>query len=107
MVLRTSLRSLSRSSDASGITLTSLLLEHFQVAVGIQCGHAACAGRGDGLAVDVVLYVSGGKYPINAGGGEVAFGTAVGADITIIHVKLSLEDGGVGRMTDGDEDAVH
>ena len=46
-----------RSGRESGVLLA------FQKALGIQRGHAAGTGAGDGLAVHMVLHVAGGKHP--------------------------------------------
>ena len=40
-----------------------------QPALGVQGGHAAAAGGGDGLAIIVVGHVAGGKHALDAGGG--------------------------------------
>ena len=42
--------------------------EAVQVALGVQCGHAAGAGAGDGLTVDVIGHITGGH--IDAGKGS-------------------------------------
>src|SRR5450830_573111 len=82
------------------------LLQTFQVALGVERGHAAGAGAGDGLAVDMILHVAGGEHAIDAGGGGEAFETGAGLDIAVVHVKLAVEDAGVGFVADGDEQAV-
>ena len=46
---------------ASGVLLH---IEGLEVAVRVQCGHAAGARGGDRLPVDVVRDVSGGKYAL-------------------------------------------
>src|SRR5690606_22705523 len=72
----------------------------------IQGGHAAHAGRGNGLTVDVVADIACGKNARNAGGSRVAFGTGADAEIAVFHVQLAFEQFRVGLMTDGDEYAA-
>src|SRR6202008_4646469 len=46
--------------------------EPIEVLFRVQRGHAAAAGAGDGLAVDVVLHVAGGEDSLHAGGARHA-----------------------------------
>jgi hypothetical protein len=46
--------------------------EAVEIALGVERRHAAGAGAGDGLTVDVVLHVTGGEHAGNAGGRGVA-----------------------------------
>ncbi len=61
----------------------------FQEAIGVQRGHATGAGRGDGLPVDMIGDVAGRKDPGDAGGGGIAFGTAVHLDVAVVHRQLA------------------
>ena len=74
----------------------------FEEFFGVECGHAAGAGGGDGLAVAMVLYVTGDK---DAGDGSLAaiFGDKVAVGVGF---DFAAEGGGVGIVADGDEDAV-
>lgn len=76
-----------------------------QVTLGIKRGHAAGAGRGAGLTVDVVLHVAGGKDAFNAGRGSVTHTTGLGDNVTTFHFELAGEDVGIRLVADGDEDA--
>ena len=72
----------------------------------IQRGHAARAGTGDGLAIDVILHVPGGEYARDAGGGGIAVEAGLGGDIAVFHGEFASEDVGVGLVADGDEHAL-
>ncbi len=74
----------------------------FKEALRVQRGHATAGGAGDGLAVEVVLHVAGGKHAGHAGLRGKAGGFA-GDDVAAFHVKLAGEGRGVGCVTDGDE----
>src|SRR5208282_719691 len=77
-------------------------LRGFQEALGFDGGHAAGAGGGDGLAIDVVLHVAGDEHALDARFGAV-FGHQVAGRV---HFKLAAEDFGVGIVADGHEQAV-
>src|SRR6266481_1129730 len=81
----------------------SLLLEKL---LGVECGHAAAAGAGDGLAINMVLHVTRGEYSGNAGGGGVALIAVLGDDVAVHHLDLALEDLRVRGVADGDENPV-
>src|SRR5450830_1422871 len=94
-------------SAKSFIDAMRRLLLAFQVALGVQCCHATRTGAGDGLAVDMVLHVAGGKHARHAGGGGHAFQASLGLDVAVVHVQLAFEDAGVWLVANGDEYAVH
>src|SRR5450830_2071027 len=94
-------------SAKSFIDAMRRLLLAFQVALGVQCCHATGTGAGDGLAVDMVLHVAGGKYARHAGGGGHAFQAGLGFDVAVVHVQLAFEDARVRLVADGDKYAVH
>src|SRR5450755_1653977 len=73
--------------------------------LGVEGGHAAGAGAGDRLPVDVILDVAGGKDAGHAGHGREAVEAAPAQDVAVAHFELAPEDVGVGRMSDGDEAA--
>ncbi|KAI1692731.1 hypothetical protein Ddc_23368 [Ditylenchus destructor] len=77
-----------------------------QEALGVQGGHAARAGAGDGLAIDVVLHVAGGEHARDGGHGGHAGQAALGDDVAVFHFQLALENFGVGLVADGDEAAL-
>src|SRR5690606_32791703 len=77
-----------------------------EVFFGVQRRHAAGAGRGDGLAVNVVGYITGGKHALNAGLGGVAFAAGTDLQVAILHVQLALEDLRVRLVADGDKHAL-
>ena len=55
----------------------------FEPAFGVDGGHAARPGRGDGLAVGVVLDVTAGEHPGDVGGGRAALGDEVAGGVDI------------------------
>src|SRR3569833_520279 len=64
--------SASNEAGASALRLRFIslgLAQCVKVALGVECGHAASAGAGDGLAVEVVLHVTGGEHAFDIGGG--------------------------------------
>src|SRR5665213_3205132 len=68
-------------------------------ALGFDGGHAPRAGGGDRLAVEVVLDVSAGEYPLDVGAGAVE-----GADVAVVpQLQLALEQRRVGLVPDGHE----
>src|SRR5947209_23424 len=70
-----------------------------QPALGVDGGHAAGAGGGDGLAVGPVLDVAGGEDALH-----VQVGTPVGQQVRrVVHGQLAHEQVGVGVVADGDE----
>src|SRR5579883_665839 len=74
----------------------------FQELLGVYGGHAAGAGGGDGLAIAVVLHISGdenARHPGQAAvpGDEVA---------VLVHIELAPKHGRVRDVTDSHEEAV-
>ena len=63
----------------------TLAAECCEPALGFDRGHAAGAGGGHGLAVDVVLHVAGGEHAFDAG----LRGAGLGADVAVL-VELEL-----------------
>ena len=59
-----------KAVDYSPLPEPALFL--LQEALGVQRRHAAGAGAGDGLAINVVLHVAGGKHARHAGHGGKA-----------------------------------
>ena len=55
-------------------------------------GHATGAGGGDGLTVDVVLYIAGGKDARHRGLGGKALVAALGDKVAVFHGELAGED---------------
>ena len=85
--------SASNEAGASALRLRFIslgLAERVQVALGIERGHAAGAGAGDGLAVDVVLHVAGGEHAGDVGGGGVALVAALGDDVAAFQCRAGL-----------------
>jgi len=74
-----------------------------QPSLGIESGHASSTGTGDGLAVPLVLNITGSENT-----GEVGLGGAGdGLDVTIlVQVQLALEQSSSGNVTDGVEQSV-
>src|SRR5690606_22540108 len=62
-------------------------------ALGVDGGHAAGAGGGDGLAVDVVLRVAAGEDAGDVGVGRARARLDVAG---LVHVEPAAEDGRVG-----------
>src|SRR5258706_11403902 len=74
--------------------------------LGVQRRHAAGAGAGDRLAVDMVLHIAGGEHARHAGHRRKTFEAGLGDDVAVLHLELALEDVGVGLMADRDEAAL-
>src|SRR5688500_370667 len=75
-----------------------------QIALGIECGHAAGAGAGDRLAIVVVGHVPSGEYSRNAG---VRSEQSRVLDIAlIVELDLPLEEVCVRRVADRQEQAT-
>src|SRR5690606_39065873 len=84
----------------------SSVFQAVEVTLGIQGRHAAGAGRGDGLAVDVVSHVASGKDAFDVGRGSIAFTAALHHQVTVFGGQLAFEQRGVRSVADGDEHAV-
>src|SRR5215813_7631934 len=68
-----------------------------QPALGIDRRHAARAGCGDGLSIDAISHITGGKYALDVGVGRA------GTDLEIaevVHIELALENRRVGLVAD-------
>src|SRR5689334_14394315 len=77
-------------------------LEVFEVALGVDRGHAPGTRGRDGLPVDVVLHVAGGEHTGHAGararrGDDVA---------VLVEFELPLEERRVRRVANRDENPV-
>lgn len=74
-----------------------------QPSLRVEGSHASSSGRSDGLAVPLVLDITGSKDT-----GDVGLGRAGdGLDVTIlIQVQLTLEQGGGGDVANGVEETV-
>src|SRR6266849_4134143 len=104
LLLSESLRSVDRSmrNYYGSVGRAKLAFVLFQKLFGVQGGHATGACSGDGLAVAVVLHVTGNENTRNrreaaVPGEQVAVG---------IHFEFSLEDDGVRIVADCDEYTV-
>src|SRR5688572_2760883 len=75
-----------------------------QVTFGVQGGHTTASRRSNGLAIDLVLHVAGGKNAFYIG-----FGSARNCfDVTgAIHIQPALENIRVGGMTYGYKKSLH
>ena len=85
-----------------GVLFTFQIIE---VLFGIQGGHAAGAGRGHCLAVDMVGYVACSKHAGYAGRRGIAFSSALYLEIAVVPFKLAIENRGIGFVSDCDEHA--
>src|SRR5205085_4358569 len=75
-----------------------------QPALAVERGHAAGAGRGDGLAVDVVDGVAAGEDALDVRDGGVVMRQD---DVALlVELDLSLVDRSVRRVADGDEEPL-
>ena len=92
---------LAEDFDSNG-RLTAL----FKIALCVERCHAPRASARHRLAVDGIGTVAGGKDALDVGGSGRKTGL-VGHDIAALSVELFGKDLRVGRMTDGDEDAVN
>src|ERR1700733_9667689 len=79
-------------------------VESLKIAVRIERRHAARARRGDRLAVHVIGDVARGKDSRHAGCGGIAGKTAFHDDVAAAGLELILEETGVRRMADRDEE---
>ncbi len=69
--------------------------------LGIERGHAARTGRGDRLAVMVILHIAGGEYARNIGLAAVMRDQVA----VFVHVQLAAKHLGIRLVADGDKDA--
>ena len=75
-----------------------------EVAFGVEGGHSAGAGGGDGLAVVVVGDVAGGEDAFHA---RVGAGRSGPGDVALVgELQLAVEETGVRGVADGQEDAA-
>src|SRR6266851_9337015 len=103
-LLSASLSRVDRSmrDNYGSVGRSKLVFVLFQKLFGINGGHATGARRGDGLAIAMVLHVTGNKHARD--GGEAA---VLGKQVAIrIHLEFAFEDGGVRIVTDGHEYAM-
>src|SRR6516165_12300397 len=83
-------------------TCSRLLAPSFQPALGVNGCHAARPGRRHRMAVVVVLDVAAGEDAVDAG----PRGAVERLDVAVVHeLDLALEQGAVGLVADGDEEA--
>src|SRR5690606_28984931 len=94
-----------QAARRSGVARRSAAL--VQEPLGVECGHAAEAGRGDRLTVDLVGDVAGGEHALDRGFGGTAGQARADVEVAVVHRQLAFEQRGVGRMADRDEEAVH
>ena len=69
----------------------------------VQCSHAARSGGGNGLAIDVIVHVSGREDALDVGPAavlddQIAFG---------IHVELAFKYRCIRIMPDAEENAIY
>src|SRR5271170_7401833 len=75
----------------------------FEEPLRFDCGHAAGAGRRDGLAVGAILDIAGVKNARHAGARA-----ALGNDVAVrVKLDLALKRFAVRNVADGDEETVH
>src|SRR5438132_11915521 len=78
------------------------MTERFQVALAVHRSHAAGAGGGDGLAIDMILHVAAGERT-----GDAGLRAVVCEDVALfVECELAGKQFRVGRMADRDEDAA-
>src|SRR5262249_29025110 len=90
----------ARSNPRGEGKSTSGQAELVEVLLRIECGHAAEAGRGDRLTIDLVGDVAGGKHAGHAGHGRAAVETRLDLDVAVAHRQLPVEQRRVRRMAD-------
>ena len=79
-----------------------MLRQPFQILLGVDRRHAAGAGGGNRLTVDVILDVARGEDARDVGARAV-----VRQDVAVrVHLELTLEERRVRRVADRDEHAV-
>src|SRR5271169_173644 len=103
--LSESLRSVARSMqyDYARVNPLGLVRVSFQELFRVQSGHTTGAGGGDGLAIAMVLHITGDEHAWDGGQGAV-FGDEVAVGV---HLQLALEHGRIGIVAYGDEYTVH
>ena len=79
---------------------SGVLVEEF---FGIECRHAAEAGRGDGLSVDLIGDIAGREYPWNRGCGSATLKSGFDAQVAVAHVQLAFEQRCVRGVSNGNE----
>src|SRR6202012_5221398 len=82
-------------------------MQLLQVFIGIQGGHAAGAGGGDCLSIDMISDVPRGEDARDARGRRVALDASLDLDVALAHVQLTGKDRSVGGVSDGDKQACH
>src|ERR1700741_4438529 len=100
MLAQNSVRSRAMGSGTPGLDAG---VERFEITVGIERSHAAGASGSHRLAVYVIGYVAGGEYPRHAGRRRIPIESALHRDVAATHDELPLEQRGVRRVADGDE----
>src|SRR2546426_7906943 len=86
---------------ATRFTLRSSVFR-FQEPLGVHRGHAAGAGGGHGLPVDMILDVARGKDA-----GNVRLRAVVRLQIpNLVHLELTAKKSSIGRVADADENSV-
>src|SRR5271155_401199 len=91
-------RRLLRGGRKSAVFAGKLFEEFLRV----QRGHATRAGRGNGLAIAVILHVSSDEHARDGG-----LAAAAGKKVAVgIGFNFALEGGGVGIVADGHKNAV-
>lgn len=72
-------------------------------ALRIKCGYVVCVGVGDGLTIDMVLYIVCGEDVGYVGLCGKVFEAAFRYDVAVFEFELVLEDFCVWCVVDGDE----
>ena len=75
-----------------------------EVSITVECGHAASAGGGDCLSIDMVHDIASSKNPGDAGLGCIARCASFCLQIAIFHLQLIGEQGRVRAVANGYED---
>src|SRR5262249_52301498 len=93
------------SATPSTFRAETPLSEGIEVTFGIERCHAAEPGGCDCLTVYVVRNVARREYTRHTGHRRVAVESGSDTNVTTGHVELALEDAGIRRVTNRDEDA--
>ena len=75
----------------------------FQPTLGVDGGHAAGAGRGDGLAIHMILNITTGEHAL-----DIGMRSGVGEQVPVVfEIELTDEEVGVRSVPDGHKNPGH
>src|SRR5690606_37190394 len=96
-------RPFSANFQTASFSRFAVHLQAGKVSLGVQGSHTAKAGRGNGLAVDIISNVAGGEDPEQAGAGRARLRPEIAVRLLL---QLSGEELPGRGMADGYENAI-